>query len=94
MVQETVKKSQKERINDKYGAMCDYYANLLARCIESVRSNEILSKLDPMGQKTSATTLFIRVAARMDQTDKEKLTSEQMLNISAVKAQALKAVNS
>jgi hypothetical protein len=30
----------------------------------------------------------------MDQTDKEKLTSEQMLNISAVKAQALKAVNS
>jgi|TARA_B110000503_G_scaffold43395_1_gene70988 hypothetical protein len=94
MVQETVKKSQKERINDKYGAMCDYYANLLARCIESVRSNEILSKLDPMGQKTSATTLFIRVSARMDQTDKEKLTSEQMLNISAVKAQALKAVNS
>jgi hypothetical protein len=47
-----------------------------------------------MGQKTSATTLFIRVAARMDQTDKEKLTSEQMLNISTVKAQALKAVNS
>jgi len=94
MVQETVKKSQKERINDKYGAMCDYYANLLARCIESVRSNEILSKLDPMGQKTSATTLFIRVSARMDQTDKEKLTSEQMLNISAVRAQALKAVNS
>ena len=40
MVQETVKKSQKERINDKYGAMCDYYANLLARCIESVRINE------------------------------------------------------
>jgi hypothetical protein len=94
MTNTVVKKSQKERINDKYGAMCDYYANLLARCIESVRSNEILSKLDPMGQKTSATTLFIRVAARMDQTDKEKLTSEQMLNISAVKAQALKAVNS
>jgi hypothetical protein len=94
MTNTVVKKSQKERINDKYGAMCDYYANLLARCIESVRSNEILSKLDPMGQKTSATTLFIRVSARMDQTDKEKLTSEQMLNISAVKAQALKAVNS
>lgn len=94
MTDTVVKKSQKERINDKYGAMCDYYANLLARCIESVRSNEILSKLDPMGQKTSATTLFIRVSARMDQTDKEKLTSEQMLNISAVKAQALKAVNS
>jgi len=94
MTDTVVKKSQKERINDKYGAMCDYYANLLARCIESVRSNEILSKLDPMGQKTSATTLFIRVSARMDQTDKEKLTSEQMLNISAVKAQALKAINS
>jgi hypothetical protein len=94
MTNTVVKKSQKERINDKYGAMCDYYANLLARCIESVRSNEILSKLDPMGQKTSATTLFIRVSARMDQTDKEKLTSEQMLNISTVKAQALKAVNS
>jgi hypothetical protein len=94
MTNTVIKKSQKERINDKYGAMCDYYANLLARCIESVRSNEILSKLDPMGQKTSATTLFIRVSARMDQTDKEKLTSEQMLNISAVKAQALKAVNS
>ena len=94
MTNTVVKKSQKERINDKYGAMCDYYANLLARCIESVRINEILSKLDPMGQKTSATTLFIRVSARMDQTDKEKLTSEQMLNISTVKAQALKAVNS
>ena len=52
MVQETVKKYQKERINDKYGAMCDYYATLLGRCHESVRTNETLSKLDPMGQKT------------------------------------------
>jgi hypothetical protein len=51
MTNTVVKKSQKERINDKYGAMCDYYANLLARCIESVRINETLSKLDPMGQK-------------------------------------------
>ena len=33
MTNTVVKKSQKERINDKYGAMCYYYANLLARCI-------------------------------------------------------------
>jgi hypothetical protein len=93
MVQQVIKKSQKERINDKYGAMCDYYASLLGRCHESVRTNETLSKLDPMGQKTSATTLFIRVCSRMDESDKNKLSADQMLNISK-KSETLKTVNS
>lgn len=84
MVDQVVKKTQKERVNDKYGKMIDYYATVLARCHYSVMNNDYLSKLDPMGQKTSATTLFIRVCNRMDETNKQKsFTPENLMNISA-----------
>ena len=67
-----VKKTQKERVSEKYGAMVSYYAELLAECHNAVRKNSLLGKLDPMGQKTSATTLFIRTCARMDKSDETK----------------------
>ena len=63
------KLTQKEKVTKKYGAMVSYYAELLAECHNAVRKNSLLSKLDPMGQKTSATTLFIRTCSRMDKTD-------------------------
>mgnify|MGYP003628567963 CR=1 FL=1 len=59
------KLTQKEKVTKKYGAMVSYYAELLAECHNAVRKNSLLSKLDPMGQKTSATTLFIRTCSRM-----------------------------
>jgi len=43
-----VKKTQKERVSEKYGAMVSYYAELLAECHNAVRKNSLLSKLDPM----------------------------------------------
>lgn len=82
MVQQ-VKKPLKERIDDKYGKMADYYAALLQRCHESVRQNELLGKLDPVSQKTSAASLFIRVCARMDEKEREKITPEKLMDISA-----------
>lgn len=88
------KKTQKDRVNDKYGLMCDYYASLLARCHQSVKTNDVLSKLDPMGQKTSATSLFIRVCSRMDEAQKDKLTPDNMLKMSAVKTEAKQVANS
>jgi hypothetical protein len=94
MTEQTKRKPQADRINDKYGLMCDYYASLLARCHQSIRTNEVLSKLDPMGQKTSATSLFIRVCSRMDEAQKERLTPDNMLKMSAVKTEAKQAVNS
>jgi hypothetical protein len=42
---------------------------MLLSMAEAISVNTVLNKLDPMGQKTSATTLFIRVCARMDKTD-------------------------
>jgi hypothetical protein len=51
---ETVKISQKEKVTKKYGAMVSYYAELLGLCHQAVAKNSMLSKLDPMGQKTSA----------------------------------------
>jgi len=83
-------KTQKERVDEKYGKMIDYYATVLARCHYSVGRNDYLSALDPMGQKTSATTLFIRVCNRMDEADKQKnLTPENLMNISAKYAENL-----
>lgn len=76
-----VKLTQKEKVEKKYAAMTSYYAELLALCHKSVASNSILSRLDPMGQKTSATTLFIRVCSRMDESDKASL-ADKLLNVS------------
>ena len=79
---ETVKKTQKERVSEKYGAMVSYYAELLGLCHKAVASNSVLSKLDPMGQKTSATTLFIRSCARMDKSDDATSAAQKLMNIS------------
>lgn len=80
---ENQKKDLKHRIEDKYGKMIDYYATVLERCHAAVKRNSGLSQLDPMGQKTSATTLFIRTCSRMDEADKEKkqLTPQDVVNI-------------
>ena len=78
---EKVKKTQKERVSEKYGAMVSYYAELLGLCHKAVASNSVLSKLDPMGQKTSATTLFIRSCARMDKSDDATSAAQKLMNI-------------
>ena len=77
-----VKKTQKERVSEKYGAMVSYYAELLAECHNAVRKNSLLGKLDPMGQKTSATTLFIRTCTRMDKSDETKQKAEKLMDVS------------
>jgi len=93
MEQTPIKKSQKERVDEKFGNMIDYYANVLARCHYAVSRNEYLSKLDPMGQKTSATTLFIRVCNRMDDSEKSKsLTPEKLMDISNKYSEAIEKV--
>ena len=79
---ETVKVSQKEKVTKKYGAMVSYYAELLGLCHQAVAKNATLSKLDPMGQKTSATTLFIRSCARMEKSDETKSKAEKLMDVS------------
>ena len=79
---ETVKVSQKEKVTKKYGAMVSYYAELLGLCHQAVAKNSTLSKLDPMGQKTSATTLFIRSCARMDKSDETKSKADKLMDVS------------
>ena len=80
---EPVKKNLETRIEERYGKMIDYYAAVLSRCHQAVKTNNGLNKLDPMGQKTSATTLFIRTTSRMDESDKKKsLKAEDMIAIS------------
>ena len=76
-----VKKTQKERVSEKYGAMVSYYAELLGLCHKAVAKNDVLSNLDPMGQKTSATTLFIRSCARMDKSDDATSAAQKLMNI-------------
>ena len=79
---ETVKVSQKEKVTKKYGAMVSYYAELLGLCHQAVAKNATLSRLDPMGQKTSATTLFIRSCARMDKSDETKSKADKLMDVS------------
>jgi len=79
---EQTKKNLKVRIEEKYGKMIDYYATVLERCHHAIKKNAGLSQLDPMGQKTSATTLFIRTCSRMDEADKEKkLTPKDIADV-------------
>ncbi len=75
---EQVKPTQRQKVVKKYGPMITYYAELLGLCHEAVRGNNLLNKLDPMGQKTSATTLFIRSCARMDKTDGSDIAKKLM----------------
>ena len=79
---EKVKKTQKERVSEKYGAMVSYYAELLGLCHKAVANNDVISKLDPMGQKTSATTLFIRSCARMDKSDDATSAAKKLMDVS------------
>jgi hypothetical protein len=78
------KPTQREKVVKKYGAMVSYYAELLGICHEAVAKNSVLQRLDPMGQKTSATTLFIRACARMDKTDATDM-AEKLVEVSKSK---------
>ena len=79
---ETVKVSQKEKVTKKYGAMVSYYAELLGLCHQAVAKNATLSKLAPISQETSATTMIIRLCARMDKSDETKSKAEKLMNVS------------
>jgi hypothetical protein len=78
------KPTQRDKVVKKYGAMVSYYAELLGICHEAVAKNNVLQRLDPMGQKTSATTLFIRSCARMDKTDATDI-AEKLVEVSKSK---------
>lgn len=56
----------KSRVADKYQPMLTWYAELIGLCHETVAKTQSLQMLDPMGKKTTATSLFIRVCQRMD----------------------------
>ena len=70
------------RVKEKYQAMLTYYAELIGLCHETVAKTESLKFLDPMGRKTTATSLFIRVCGRMDKSIEAKDKAEQLLEIS------------
>ena len=77
-----VKAPTKTRVADKYQAMITYYAELIGLCHETVSKTESLKMLDPMGRKTTATSLFIRVCQRMDKSIEAKNTAEKLIEIS------------
>ena len=79
---ETTKPTQAEKVTKKYGAMVSYYAELLGLCHIAVANNNVLNKLDPMGQKTSATTLFIRSCSRMDKSDDATSAAKKLMDVS------------
>jgi len=70
------------RVKEKYQAMLTYYAELIGLCHETVAKTESLKFLDPMGRKTTATSLFIRICSRMDKSIEAKDKAEQLLEIS------------
>ena len=72
----------KTRVADKYHAMITYYAELIGLCHETVSKTESLKMLDPMGRKTTATSLFIRVCGRMDKSIEAKDKAEKLVEIS------------
>ena len=72
----------KMRVADKYQSMITYYAELIGLCHETVSKTESLKMLDPMGRKTTATSLFIRVCQRMDKSIEAKNTADKLLEIS------------
>ena len=83
MEQKQIAKSPtKTRVADKYQAMITYYAELIGLCHETVSKTESLKMLDPMGKKTTATSLFIRVCQRMDKSIAAKNTADKLLEIS------------
>tara|TARA_X000001382_G_scaffold122069_1_gene104767 strand:+ start:1228 stop:1500 length:273 start_codon:yes stop_codon:yes gene_type:complete len=80
------------RVKEKYQAMLTYYAELMGLCHETVAKTNSLQGLDPMGKKTTATSLFIRVCARMDKSMEAEKLAEKLTDISN-KTEERKAVN-
>lgn len=78
------KATQKERVSKKYGALISYYTEVWALAYNTVSSHPVLSTLDPMGKKTTTTTLFLRACSRMDKSDEQsaKAKAEVLENIS------------
>ena len=72
----------KSRVADKYQPMLTYYAELIGLCHETVAKTQSLQMLDPMGKKTTATSLFIRVCQRMDKSIDAKDVAEKLQKIS------------
>jgi len=80
------------RVKEKYQAMLTYYAELIGLCHETVAKTNSLQGLDPMGKKTTATSLFIRVCARMDKSMEAEKLAEKLTDISN-KTEERKTVN-
>ena len=77
----------KSREADKYQPMLTYYAELIGLCHETVAKTQSLQMLDPMGKKTTATSLFIRVCQRMDKSIDAKEVAEKLETISKTNEQ-------
>ena len=92
-MEEQIKKAPtKVRVSDKYQPMLTWYAELMGLCHETVAKTNSLQGLDPMGKKTTATSLFIRVCARMDKSMEAEKLAEKLTDISN-KTEERKAVN-
>ena len=77
----------KSRVADKYQPMLTYYAELIGLCHETVAKTQSLQMLDPMGKKTTATSLFIRVCQRMDKSIDAKEVAKKLETISETNEQ-------
>ena len=77
----------KSRVADKYQPMISWYAELIGLCHETVAKTQSLQMLDPMGKKTTATSLFIRVCQRMDKSIDAKEVAEKLETISKTNEQ-------
>ena len=77
----------KSRVADKYQPMITWYAELIGLCHETVAKTQSLQMLDPMGKKTTATSLFIRVCQRMDKSIDAKEVAEKLETISKTNEQ-------
>ena len=80
----------KSRVADKYKPMLTYYAELIGLCHETVAETESLRMLDPMGKKTTATSLFIRVCQRMDKSTDAKEVADKLETITKTNEQRSK----
>jgi hypothetical protein len=87
------KATQKERVSKKYGALISYYTEVWALAYNTVSSHPVLSTLDPMGKKTTTTTLFLRACSRMDKSDEQSAkTKAEVLETISNSAEERKAV--
>ena len=77
----------KSRVADKYQPMITWYAELIGLCHETVAKTQSLQMLDPMGKKTTATSLFIRVCQRMDKSIDAKEVADKLETISKTNEQ-------